>query len=372
MALWFVLGLMAVIAAFAVLWPLGRGHVRAAIGHESEIYRDQLAEIERDRGLGLIGPREAEAARIEVSRRLIAAVETGEGGAYATRLGMRRAVALAALVLMPLLSGALYLRYGSPGAAERPMLSREAASPEAASLETLVQRVEQHLEKNPQDGRGWEVLAPVLLRLGRADDAVRAFRNTLAYNGETAARHSNLGEALAAAANGVITAEAKAEFERARALDAMDVKARYFLGLAAQQDGRKDEAAALWRDLLKAAPSNAVWRRAVEAALASLDEKIAPVLSDEQTAAGRSLNTEQQGAFIQSMIDRLASRLKQNGNDPDGWLRLIRAYLVLGDKEKAQLAVSDAQAAIAGDAALQTFNEQLKGLGIGSESGMVR
>ena len=102
-------------------------------------------------------------------------------------------------------------------------------------------QVEAHLEKNPADGRGWNVLAPVLARLGRYDEAVRAYRNSITYNGERSERRADLGEALAAAAGGVVTAEAKAEFERAVALNADEVKASYFLGLAAEQDGRGSE-----------------------------------------------------------------------------------------------------------------------------------
>ena len=138
----------------------------------------------------------------------------------------------------------------------------------AQSLENLVAQVEQHLEKNPTDGRGWNVLAPVLARLGRFDDAVRAYRNSITYNGESAERRADLGEAIAAAAGGVVTAEAKAEFERALALNADDAKANYFLGLAAEQDGRKADAAAIWRAMLAKAPADAPWRPLVQAALA--------------------------------------------------------------------------------------------------------
>lgn len=81
-------------------------------------------------------------------------------------------------------------------------------------MDKLVAQVETHLEKNPTDGRGWEVLAPVLARIGRYDDAVRAWRNSITYNGESAARRADLGEAIAASSGGVVTAEAKAEFDR--------------------------------------------------------------------------------------------------------------------------------------------------------------
>ena len=116
-------------------------------------------------------------------------------------------------------------------------------------------QVEAHLEKNPTDGRGWNVLAPVLAKLGRFDDAIRAFRNSITYNGDSASRRADLGEVIAAASGGVVTSEAKAEFERAIALNADEAKASYFLGLAAEQDGRRDEAASIWRGMLAKAPS---------------------------------------------------------------------------------------------------------------------
>ena len=93
--------------------------------------------------------------------------------------------------------------------------------------------------------------------MGRFDDAVKARRNALALNGASAERHAGLGEALTAAANGVVTAEALAAFEAAVALDAEHVKARFFLGLAAEQDGRANDAVAIWRALLASAPPDA-------------------------------------------------------------------------------------------------------------------
>jgi cytochrome c-type biogenesis protein CcmH len=366
MALWFVLGVMTMIAAFAVLWPLGRSAIDRAGGSEVAIYRDQLAEVDRDLVSGVIGDAEADAARIEVSRRLLAADRSEREHDYASALGLRRALAVVTLVALPLFAGGLYLRLGSPGAIDLPAPTRPSDAAQDASLEQLVAQVEQHLEKNPRDGRGWEVLAPVLLKLGRYDDAVRAFRNALSYNTETAARHSNLGEALGAAANGVITADAKAEFERASALDPGDVKARYFLGLVAEQDGRRDDAAAIWRDLLNSAPPDAPWRAGVQQALAGVTGNIAPEIADQDVVAARSMSSEQRATFVRSMVDRLATRLRQNGHDLDGWLRLIRAYMVLGEKDKAVAAAAEARTAIGGDAAgLVELNDQLRQFGIG-------
>jgi cytochrome c-type biogenesis protein CcmH len=228
-----------------------------------------------------------------------------------------------------------------------------------------VAQVEQHLEKNPTDGRGWNVLAPVLTRLGRYDDAVRAYRNSITYNGDSAERRADLGEALTGAAGGVVTSEAKAEFERAVALNADEAKASYFLGLAAEQDGRPAEAASVWRTMLAKAPPAAPWRPLVQAALARVGGSTAPVPSDDAMAAAKDMSEADRGAMIRGMVERLASRLKQNGDDVDGWLRLVRAYMVMGDRDKAKGALSDARQAVANDAErLRQLNEGLKNLGL--------
>jgi cytochrome c-type biogenesis protein CcmH len=204
-----------------------------------------------------------------------------------------------------------------------------------------------------------------LLRLGRYNDAVRAYRNSITYDGDNAERRADLGEALAGAAGGIVTAEAKAEFERGVALDANDVKANYFLGLAAEQDGRKTDAASIWRAMLEKAPPDAPWRRLVQAALIRVGGSAAPALSDDALAAANGMNETDRGAMIHGMVERLASRLKQKGDDVEGWLRLVRAYMVMGDRDMAKSAVDDARQAVANDAErLRQLNEGLKNLGL--------
>lgn len=370
MTLWFVFALMTVAAIFAVLLPLGRSGRAQNQGSQNQgevaVYKDQLAEIERDLTVGLIAAPEAEAARIEISRRLLAAASE-PAPAPRSSVKWRRAAAVLALAGLPLVAVGVYMPLGSPRLQDFPLAQRERGSGSgmAQSLENLVVQVEQHLEKNPTDGRGWNVLAPVLERLGRFDEAVRAYRNSLTYNGESAERRSDLGEAIAAAANGVVTAEAKTEFERARALDADDPKANYFLGLAAEQDGRKDDAANLWRALLAKAPADAPWRPLVQSSLARVGGGTMPALSDETIAASKDMNEGDRNAMVRGMVERLATRLKQNGDDVEGWLRLVRAYLVMGDRDKAVGASSDARQAVANDAArLKQLNEGLKTLGL--------
>jgi cytochrome c-type biogenesis protein CcmH len=378
MTLWFVFALMTVAAIFAVLWPLSRGGRPQSEGSEAAVYKDQLSEIDRDVASGLIGSAEAEAARVEISRRLLAArdsqsdiqSDSQDDQPRGSSTGLRRSAAILALVGLPIVAVAVYLPLGSPRLGDFPLAQRARAPDVAQPFENMVAQVEAHLEKNPTDGRGWTVLAPVLARLGRFEEAVRAYRNSITYNGDSAERRSDLGEALAAAAGGVVTAEAKAEFERAIALDAGEVKASYFLGLAAEQDGRGSEAASIWRAMLAKGPPDAPWRPLVQAALGRVGGAPAPLpgapaLSNETMAAAKDMNEADRGEMIRGMVERLATRLKQNGDDVEGWLRLVRAYMVMGDRDKAKSALGDARQAVANDAArLRQLNEGLKNLGL--------
>lgn len=364
MTLWFVFALMTAAAVFAVLWPLGRGNTSASEGSEAVVYKDQLAEVQRDAAAGMIGEKEAEAARIEISRRLLAASDADAGTPSSSSLSFRRAVAVIALAGLPLVAAGFYAQFGSPSLGDFPLAERSRAAVATASMDKLVAQVETHLEKNPTDGRGWEVLAPVLARIGRYDDAVRAWRNSITYNGESAARRADLGEAIAASSGGVVTAEAKAEFDRAIALDPNEVKARYFSGLAAEQDGRKDDAVTIWRAMLASAPADAPWRPLVQGALVRVGV-VAPKLSDDTIAAAKDMTEGDRNTMIRGMVDRLATRLKDNGNDVEGWLRLVRAYMVLGERDKAQAALIDARGAVGNDAGrLQQLNDGLKSLGL--------
>ena len=216
MMLWLVLALMTAAAIFAVLWPLARRAPLRA-GSDIAVYRDQLEEIERDRAAGLIGEREAEAARIEVSRRLLAAADAAPASRPdGTARGAGGRPRSRRLSCCRWARPVFILALGSPGLPDQAAVgaARDVAA-EQRPIAELVGKVEAHLEQNPDDGRGWEVLAPVYMRLGRYDDAVKARKNALRLLGATAEREADLGEALTGAQNGVVTAEAKEAFDRA-------------------------------------------------------------------------------------------------------------------------------------------------------------
>jgi cytochrome c-type biogenesis protein CcmH len=362
MMLWFALALMTAAAIFAVLWPLSRRASILRSGSDVAVYRDQLEEIRRDQAAGLIGDSEATAAQVEVSRRLIAAADSEAAAVQGSTTVMRRRqriTAVVALTALPAGAFALYLAIGSPSLPGQPLASRVTA--ERQSIAQLVAQVEAHLAKNPDEGRGWEVVAPIYLRMGRFDDAVKARRLALKLNGETAERYASLGEALTAAANGVVTAEALAAFKAAVARDEDQVMARFFLGLAAEQDGRASEAAAMWRALLDRAPANAPWAEFIRAELMRLTG--GP--TEDQMAAAKDLPPEQRLAMIKGMVERLAERLGKDGSDIEGWLRLVRSYMILGERERALAAAGEARRALAAEPdKLQRLDQLVKGLGL--------
>ena len=374
MTLWFVFALMTAAAIFAVLWPLS--HRRpASAGTEAAVYRDQLEEVARDRGAGLIGEAEADAARIEISRRLIAAAETDEASqadapAVSSRW-RRRTTALAGLLLLPAGATALYLVLGSPQLPGEPLAARLKNLHEKGSIASMVTQIEAHLEQHPDDARGWQVLAPVYLRLGRPDQAVVAQRKLISLLGDDAQREADLGEALTAQANGVVTQEAKAAFDRAAKLDANEVKAQFFLGLAAEQDGDKGRAATIWQAMLTKAPPGAAWADTVREALTRIGAAPPPVASAApgpdaaQVAAAAQMSDSDRNAMIRGMVERLAGKLKQDGGDIEGWQRLLRAYVVLGERDKAVAAAADARRALAGEAGkLRQIEDVIKSLGL--------
>src|SRR6516162_1262876 len=364
MTLLLIFAAMTAAAVGAVIWPLTRKRDRDRSGSDVMVYRDQLDEIERDLATGLIGKSEAEAARVEISRRLIAAEESSRTTlpVSSPASGRRQRIAAAvALLALPVLAGGLYLWLGSPQLAS----AQQERAPQAAqaNVQGLISQVEGYLQRNPQDGRGWEIVAPVYMQLSRYSDAVRAWRNALQLLGESAERDANLGESLTAEANGVVTAEAKAAFVRAADLDNTLVTARYYLGLTAEQDGDRAKAAKIWRDLIAEAPAGAEWVPEVRKALARVDGSsgVPPAAAEGPIAAAPNAPNEQQSAMIKGMVERLAARLKQDGSDAEGWARLVRSYRVLDEPDKALAAMVDARQALAADPAkLETFNRSVE------------
>ena len=346
--LWLIFALLTAVAVLCVLWPLaktphgvGRGEISVAI------YKAQLAEIERDEAQRLVAPEDAQGAKAEAARRLIAADAAIAPLPAASKTRARLASA-GVLIFVPVLALSLYATIGHPYMSDAPLAARLDASPARMDLAAAIAKIEAHLAQHPDDGRGYEVLAPVYLRLGRAGDAVSAARAALRLLGETPARHALYGEALVAAANGVVTAESKQSFEAAAARDPSAAEPRFFLGLAAEQEGDIARARDIWGKLAAEAPRDAPWVPALRERLAALGAGL-ETTQEGLAAKIEALPEAGQMTAIRGMVEGLAARLAQNGQDVEGWLRLIRSYTVLQEPDKARSALIDAKRSLAGD-----------------------
>jgi cytochrome c-type biogenesis protein CcmI len=366
-ALWFILAFMTGAAVFALLWPMSRRANPAAppeaggLATETGFYEDQLREIERDEARGLIAAPEAEAARTEAARRLLRANRAGVPAAQdiaEPALRQRRAASAFALSTIPLVALIAYGLYGSPHMPAQSAAERQSAQSGDQDLLKAIGQIEARLAADPTDGRGWSVLAPVYMRMGRFDDAAHAYEAATRLLGETAPRLSDWGEALVAAANGAVTPQAKAIFQRAVDLDGQVAKPRFYLARAAELDGDIPQAIQRLQAMADAAPADAPWLPLVRENLARLKGEAAPgpAKTPEAGAAAalQALPPASRDGAIRAMVDSLDKRLADRGGTLEDWLRLVRSYGVLQERDKAKDALERARKALGDDPEAKT------------------
>ena len=214
---------------------------------------------------------------------------------------------------------AVYGRVGDPDLPDAPLASRRIDLDAPGGIDAAVAQIEAHLIKAPDDRRGWEVLAPVYMRLGRFADAASAYHQAIRLGDDAPLLRAEFGEALVAMADGVVTADARAEFDRARDLP----MAKFYLALAAEQDGKTEAAKAAYSALAPAAKGDAPWMRGLRARLAALGGD-----------AAQADFAPQQRKMIEGMVHGLADRLASKGGNAEEWGRLIRAYSALAPAAK--------------------------------------
>jgi cytochrome c-type biogenesis protein CcmH len=396
MVFWILVAGLVAVVTLVITRPLLRPAPRGEGSEESSpaaaadvaVYKDQLKEVAVDEASGTLGAVEAESARSEIARRLLRSTAATEKGGAPAPVGRYRFAAYASIltsVTLPLASLALYLHYGTPGLPGDPFSARIADKAGAANPNDLIAKVEERLRQHPEDGTGWSVIAPVYYAMGRYDDAATAYAHALRLLGETPERLQGFANARIRDNNGIIPDDARKALHRILVLAPDREEPRIWLALAKEQDGKLTEAAADYRNLLDKAPKNVPWRKVIEARLAALtaggDQKIpagsaktataeasaAAPASAPDAAAVSAMTPDQRQAFIARMVDGLATRLKTDGSDAAGWLKLIRAYKVLGRHDDAVKALSDARTNLKGDqAGLARVEGLARELGLGS------
>jgi cytochrome c-type biogenesis protein CcmH len=366
MLLWISFAVLTAAAFAVVLRPAfinSRTADKSRTAPDLAVYRDQLAELDRQLAAAQLGPAEHDALRVEVSRRILRLEGEGTKPSSRTSSGASKgapSLILALATLAPLAALGLYLNLGAPAIPAQPFatIAAPAATTPAA---TLIAQVEARLAANPSDGRGWDVIAPVYFKLERFADAAQAYQRAIALQGETVPRLAGLAEATVLSNDGIVTEPARAAYEKLSRLAPDRIEPRFWLALAKEQDGQRDAAAAEYRALLATSPPDASTRALIEQRLAAVTSAPPPQSRGPTAAdvdAASSLGETDRNAMISQMVANLAGRLKTNNRDLAGWQRLISAYVVLKDAPKARTALADARAAFQGDdAAAAIFRE---------------
>jgi cytochrome c-type biogenesis protein CcmH len=366
-----VFGVLSLLCVGGLAWPLRGRSAAAEVRPELAVYRDQLAELERDRARGVIGTEEAAAARREIERRLVRSAQV-TGPALAVTRGGRVLLGFS-LLLVPALAALTYVKLGSPGLPDQPLAARPAPPAEGPDIAALVARLEQRLAADPSALEGWLLLARSKAALGDPVAGVAAARRGLALDPSSSPARTTLAELLIQASGGTVPPEARDLLEQVHAADPGEPRAAFFLGLAAAQAGEPEVALATWRGLLAEAPADAPWRAGVvaaireaaagtglevEAMLAATPGRPAAAAAApspearERARAIAALPPEERAAAIRSMVEGLEARLSADGGDVEGWLRLANARRVLGEVEKARAAFERALALRPDDPAL--------------------
>jgi cytochrome c-type biogenesis protein CcmH len=361
---WIILAAMLAVAAAGIAIPLVRRRpaTRPAPA-EAAVLEAQLAQIDRQASAEQLPADLAEGLKTEAIRRFLAEAPPEAGAAPAApRLAGRGALILAGGLAVLVAAGGvgLYSLVGRPDLAAGGQPARAAPPSPAGEGAELIARLEARLRESPTDPQGWKLLAWSYGQVGRFAEAAAAYGRAAALEPDSADDPSAQGEALVRAAGGQVTPAALTAFAAALRIDPADPRARYFKAAAKDQAGDRAGAMADWIALLKSAPPGAPWAREVRgfilrvAAARGLDisarlppagaaaTPAGPGPTPDQAAAARRMAPTDRQAMIQSMVDRLAARLKANPRDIEGWIVLMRSRMVLGDGAGAASAYRDA------------------------------
>ena len=327
----------------------------------SDLYNARLAEIENDLAEGRIDDASAKDAVVEEGKRLL---NTGKPDGVIAAGGKSGFGLVMALALVPVIAISIYMQFGNPDFPSSTSASQTVGPDKEPSIEELIAIAEQRLASHPDDVKGWKVLAPIYTRIGRFADAENAYRQIVRLEGGDAANQAALGESIFRNNGGKVTAEARRHFEQALALEPANPTANFMLGMFEFEQDRPQAAIERWQTMIDNAKGDEEWLAMVKGRIAEVKASIGGP-GGEAADAIRNLPKKDQQQAIRGMVSSLAERLADDPSDKSGWLRLVRAYRVLGDEEEARNAFNRAMKLHGADPEFgKALKTQLQGIGV--------
>jgi cytochrome c-type biogenesis protein CcmH len=349
--LWIIISLLTLVCIIGLIYPLVQlgppppsDELRALV-----IYKDELALIETEVASGHLSSSAAEPLRVELTRRLLNTSDSFQIAPKRAPTFLRKnqrsflIFGLAGFIILG--AATLYRALGTPSFS--PLVNS------APDVKGMIANLEKHLEQQPNDVEGWSTLGWISLNTKKYDKAIFAYNRALSLKGTDPELHSAYGEALVMAANGKVTPAAKKEFDISLNTNPKDPRARYFKGLFKLQAGDEKAAFSLWRDLLNDSPKDAAWFDDLKTQTTALAKKLGI-----QDVTPQALPQTDQQEMIIGMVEGLAQRLKDNPNDADGWIKLMKSRTVLNQPALAKSALKDALKAFSNDPTVQAKLKQ--------------
>ncbi|MCP4934315.1 MAG: c-type cytochrome biogenesis protein CcmI [bacterium] len=400
MLLWSIIIVLLVVTLAGLLLPLYRGEDTLASreAYDANIFKDQLKAIDRELDEGQLEQTDAQSARVEISRKLLAAADKAEQhpSIQTQSRQLSRYTALLLVLGVPLFAIGLYLQVGSPHQRDLPLEARAKVVPDNSKLVSLIARAEQRLEANPGDGNGWEIMAPIYLRYQMYGKAAAAYKNSIRLLGSNADRLSGLADAMVLANDNIVGDDVLPILKRAIKADPDHPKPQFWMGLYLEQNNKFKQAEEIFTSLLKKASEQVGWRPTVVVRLNEVREKqglppiniagvqptkqpaiklgdarkqtVAPLKgpsADDIKAAGQ-MSAIDRKSKINNMVMRLSTRLREEGGDLKSWMQLVRVLNVQGKKAEARVAVQDAKKNLRDSNAAAQLDALAKKLQLGS------
>jgi cytochrome c-type biogenesis protein CcmH len=381
MTLWVILTLMACAACVVMSIPLIRKYENAKSSQSNgAIYEAQLEQLDRDLQSGQIDATSASSARIEIQRRMLAALKE-DTTARPLSPAWRGVALISTSGFVALLSIMLYAKLGSPTLV--PVVQQQTAAvvgpdpvaPAMGQVDAMITKLEDRLKQNPADAEGWRMLGWSYFNTQRYQQSMDAYARAVALDPAKLDYLSALAEAKVQASQGIVTPQALATFKKVLSGNPSDPRSRFYEALQLEQAGDKAASLDKWLALLADAPDGEGWLVDVRAHIADLGKALgrdvsqqlkappqemtaaAPQITQDDVTAIQSMPAADQQEMIRSMVDRLAAKLDASPRDAEGWVRLMRSRMVLLQKDEARAALSKALTIFADDVATQ---EQLK------------
>jgi cytochrome c-type biogenesis protein CcmH len=382
---WAVAAALAALVATVLIGAMRRWPVAEAVPNaDLTVYRDQLAEVDRDLERATIGPDEAARLRAEIGKRVLEADRARHAAAAETGAATSKP-AVVALILAITLPGALgaYWVLGAPGYPDMGLKSRLAEldagianrPTQEAELQSIGRARDAALDDRLATELG-QITDPAALRerfraafeAGKRQEALRVQERLLAVLGDAATSNdqANLALALVAEADGYVSPEAEAALRRSLQTDMGNELARYLVGEMFLQGGRFDQTFRFWRPLAEGGNPGAPWTASIRERIGTIAELAGvryalpegtapPGPTSGDIAAAGEMSAEDRQAMIEGMVGQLSERLATEGGTVEEWNRLIRSLAVLERLPEAQTIYDEAKAKFEGRPAELSF-----------------